>query len=220
MNFVNEDTRHFLEELKQKPGVLGVLLFGSWAQGNNRPDSDVDLVVILKEGYKRAVEYRNRQVFEIIYTTADAAFEYWSVHRDDGASLWEVAKILHDKDGTMQRLEGRVKELLSAGKKPIETSELGHLRFDIEDQLKYVEIISDSDPTTANLMLTSKVNALAELFFDIRQMWTPAPKQRLAIIREIDPDFHSLLQQLFREQVALNDRLQIARRMVPRVFDR
>jgi predicted nucleotidyltransferase len=32
--------------LKQKSEVLGVILFGSWARGNNRPDSDVDLVVI------------------------------------------------------------------------------------------------------------------------------------------------------------------------------
>ena len=58
----------FVEDLKKRSDVLGIILFGSWARGNNRPDSDVDLVVILKEGFRRTVEYRGSQAFEIIYT--------------------------------------------------------------------------------------------------------------------------------------------------------
>jgi predicted nucleotidyltransferase len=50
VRIMNQETETFLEELKQKPEVLGVILFGSWARGNNRPDSDVDLVVILTNG--------------------------------------------------------------------------------------------------------------------------------------------------------------------------
>lgn len=47
---MNTDTKQFIEELKGRSDVLGVIMFGSWARGNNRPDSDVDLVVILTEG--------------------------------------------------------------------------------------------------------------------------------------------------------------------------
>ncbi len=72
---MNEATQKFLEELKQQSEVLGVIMFGSWARGNNRPDSDVDLVVILTEGYRRTVEQRDGQDFEIIYTTEKGAFE-------------------------------------------------------------------------------------------------------------------------------------------------
>lgn len=36
---MNKETQTFLEELKQRSDVLGVILFGSWARGNNRPDS-------------------------------------------------------------------------------------------------------------------------------------------------------------------------------------
>ena len=38
---MNQETQNFVEELKKKPDVLGVILFGSWARGNNRSDSDV-----------------------------------------------------------------------------------------------------------------------------------------------------------------------------------
>ena len=106
---MNEATQKFLEELKQRPDVLGVIMFGSWARGNNRPDSDVDLVVILTEGYRRTVEHRNGQPFEIIYTTEKGAFDYWESHKDDAAGLWEVAKILYDKNGAIEQLKNKIR---------------------------------------------------------------------------------------------------------------
>src|SRR3989338_1050999 len=105
---MNEQTQKFLGELKQRPDVLGVIMFGSWARGNNRPDSDVDLVVILTEGYRRTVEHRNGQPIEIIYTTEKGAFDYWEGHKDDAAGLWEVAKILYDKDCSIEQLKTRI----------------------------------------------------------------------------------------------------------------
>lgn len=215
---MNGETEKFVEELKQRPDVLGVIMFGSWARGNNRPDSDVDLVVILTEGYRRTVEHRNGQAFEIIYTTEKGAFHYWESHKDDAAGLWAVAKILFDKDGTIERLQTKITEVLNAGKKPIEEYQLGQFRFDAEDQLKYVDSILASDPTTANLILTNKVFALTELFFDIRQIWTPAPKQRLAEIQKISPDFYALLKEFYQEQITLKNKLETAQKIVPLVF--
>lgn len=217
---MNEETQKFLDELKQRPDVLGVIMFGSWARGNNRPDSDVDLVVILTEGYRRTVEHRNGQPFEIIYTTEKGAFDYWEGHKDDAAGLWEVAKILYDKDGTITQLQTKIKEVLDAGKKAIDEYQLGQFRFDSEDQLKYVESILASDPTTANLILTNKIFTLTELFFDIRQMWTPAPKQRFAKIKEISQEFYSLLEQFYQAQITLNSKLELAKQIIPVVFQK
>lgn len=215
---MNQETQNFVEELKKRQDVLGVILFGSWARGNNRPDSDVDLVVILTHGYRRTVEYRDKQAFEIIYTTEKGAFDYWESHKDDAAGLWEIAKILFDKDGTIERLKNNIKEVLNAGKKPMDEFQLGQFRFDAENQLKYVESVLASDPTTANLILTNKIFALTELFFDIRQMWTPAPKQRLERIKEISPDFYSLLQQFYQEQLSTREKLFVAKKIIPITF--
>lgn len=217
---MNSETGIFLEELKQRPDVLGVILFGSWARGNNRPDSDVDLVVILTEGYSRTVEHRNGQAFEIIYTTEKGALDYWESHQDDAAGLWEVAKILHDKDGAIERLQNKIKEVLDAGKKPIDEPQLGQLRFDAEDQLKYVESVLANDPTTANLILTNKIFALTETFFNIRQMWIPAPKQRLAKIRNISPEFYSLLETFYQEPTDLKAKLETGKKIVPIIFEK
>lgn len=216
---MNNDTQELLEGLKSRPDVLGIILFGSWARGNNRIDSDVDLVVILTKGFRRTVEYKNTQAFEIIYTTEQLAFEFWASHKDDCASLWEVAKVLYDKDRTIERLQTKVEELLKVGKKPYDQWHLGQVRFDVEDLFRYVEHELSYDPVTANLLLYNKVFALTEAFFDLRQQWTPAPKQRLAKIKKVSMEFYALLEQFYRDDVAIEDKLQIARKMIPVVFN-
>jgi len=215
---MNKETEQFLEELKQRTDVLGVIMFGSWARGNNRSGSDVDLVVILTDGYRRTVEYKGEQAFEIIYTTEKGAFDYWESHKDDAAGLWEVAKVLYDKDGTTQRLQEKTREALKTGKKPIDAFQLGQFRFDAEDTLRYLESIVESDPTTANLILTNKIFALTELFFDIRQLWTSAPKQRLVKIKEIKPELYDLLKEFYKDRQSLPTKLEVARKIIPLVW--
>ncbi len=215
---MNEATNKFIQELKLRDNVLGIILFGSWARENNRLDSDVDLVVILDNGYQRTVEKREGQIFEIIYSTAESALDYWKSNRDDCAGLWEVAKILYDKDGTVKKLQSEVELLIKQGKKSMNVLQLGQLRFDAEDQIKVSGLLFDEDPTTANFILTNKVFALTSLFFDIRQLWTPAPKQRLEKIKEIKPELYSALHNFYYDGEAFKSRLDSAKKIVDLVF--
>ncbi len=215
---MNDATKNFVTELRARSEVLGVILFGSWARGNNRPGSDVDLVVILTEGYQRTVERHEGQVFEIIYTTEKGALDFWATHLDDAAGLWEVAKTLYDKDEVVVRLRERAQELLTKGKGAINDLQKAQLRFDAEDVFGYVESIHETDRTTANLMLANKVFALTELFFDLRQEWTPAPKQRLAIIADRSKPFHSLLSDFYDTHTEFAEKISLVRQMVPIVF--
>lgn len=52
---MNSTAEQFIAELREDPNVLGVLLFGSWARGNQREDSDIDLIVIVRDGFRRVV---------------------------------------------------------------------------------------------------------------------------------------------------------------------
>jgi predicted nucleotidyltransferase len=219
MNEIPDFIEDFVSEQKNDLNVLGVILFGSWARGNNRPDSDVDLVVIWKEGFRRSAEERKGRMFEIIYTTEKSAFEFWENNKNDGANLWSVAKILYDKDGDVEKLKEKTNEMLQKGKKEIDEFQKGQFRFDAEDQLKYAEYIYKEDQTTANLILNNKVFALTELYFDLRQEWTPAPKQRLNEIKNVSPEFHKLLEDFYNEEVQFTEKLKIAKNIVSIVFE-
>jgi hypothetical protein len=126
--------------------------------------------------------------------------------------------VLYDKHGTIERLQTKVEEMLKAGKKPYDQWQLGQARFDAEDLLRYVEHELSNDPVTANLLLYNKVSALTEVFFNLRGQWIPAPKQRLSKIKHASMEFYTLLEQFYRDDVALEDKLHIARKMLPIIF--
>jgi len=198
--------------------VLGVIMFGSWARGNNRPDSDVDLVIILTEGYRRTVEYKNGQAFEIIYTTVKGAVEFWQIKKDDCADLWAVAKILYDKDGTMVELKKQAEEIIKVGKKPVDQYQKGQFEFSIKDELVAIKSIAEKDPTTASLVISKTALLLTELFFDFRQMWTPAPKQRLIKLKVISPELYKLFEEFYSTPV-LKNKIELIEKITPLVFE-
>src|SRR5262245_20263022 len=101
----DEKLHKFVEQLQEDQNNLVVILFGSQARGDSTEESDIDLVVIVKEGYKRAAEYFDSQAFEIIYTTEAGALEYWRANMHDAVGLWRVGKVLFDRDGTGERLK-------------------------------------------------------------------------------------------------------------------
>lgn len=216
---MNEQTKTFLEGLKNRQDVVGVILFGSWARGNNRPNSDVDLVVILEDGYQRCVENRDGQVFEIIYTTEKGAFDFWESNKNDAFGLWSIAKILFDRDGRIQALKERITAVLEQGKKEINSLQLEQFKFDAVDLTNYVDEIGATDPLTAKVLIFNKVFALTEMFFDVRKMWTPAPKQRLAKIKELSPTFYELLDKFYNENTTLSERVAITKQIITIVFE-
>jgi hypothetical protein len=207
-----------VEALQADPNVLGILLFGSWARGNNRPDSDVDLLVIVREGFKRTVEYRDGQVFEITYTTEQGASQYWHSAPDDAVELWSIATMLFDRDGTIARLKRMGQAIQDQGKAAMEPDRYAHAQFDMRDQLRAVEKLAASDQITARLILSTKIVQLTELYFDLRQLWTPPPKQRLEILMRNDRAVYDLVVAYY-EEASLPRQITIARALFDAVFD-
>ncbi|MCA9362928.1 nucleotidyltransferase domain-containing protein [Candidatus Kaiserbacteria bacterium] len=216
---MNEATENFLEELKADDNVIGVLMFGSWSRGNNRDDSDVDLLILVQNGFKRTVTERDGQMFELIYTTPDAALKYYKEHLDDTYGLWSVAKTLYSKDSVVETLQTSVDELLSKGKPEIPPVQQEQILFDKRDKLKYIKSIYCEDPTTSNLMLFNTTLELTEVFFDLRQEWTPAPKQRLQRINELNETFATQLREFYLESTATEKRWELLGEMTNLIFN-
>lgn len=216
---MNTAIQKFIEELKNQPNIFGVVLFGSQARGNNRPDSDVDLLVIQEEGFRRAVEYRDGQNFEIIYTTPELTLKFWQDKKDDCYNLWSVAKVLYDKDGTIEKLKAQAEAMIKDGKAKMDESQRGQLQFSAMDEIAAVESLAGKDEVAANLLLNHVVFTLTTQFFDLRQLWTPAPKQRVEKIKELKPQMHTELVKFHQAETTIQDNIATARRMVSLTFE-
>lgn len=215
---MNTIAQQYIAELQSNPNVLGIILFGSWARGNNRPNSDVDLLIIVQHGFKRTVEYRAGQVFEITYTTEAGAIAYWQSHPDDAVELWDIAKVLFDRDGTVTRLQQVGNELKQWGRPALTGDQYEHSKFNAHDQLRAIAALAQSDPPTARMLLANHVFQLTELFFVTRQLWVSPPKQRLATIKNINHNLYDLIVRYYAEH-SLFEQITIVQSIVAIVFD-
>ena len=213
-----EKLERFTERLVADEDVLAIIIFGSKARGNSRPESDIDLVVILKDGYKRAVEYLDDQAFEIIYTTERKALEYWQSNKHDAIGLWNIAKVLFDRDGTGKRLEEFGSQLCKEIPPEVSASMLEHFRFDFQDSQRAIKEIMGDDPATASLLLHKKISDLINLYFDLKRIWRPAPKQLLGQIRAQNAELGKMLEDFYTAE-KLSHRIVTAEKVGIQILD-
>jgi predicted nucleotidyltransferase len=214
---VQEKLHAFVDGLTRRDDVLAVVLFGSRARGDARPDSDIDLLVILRDGFRRSAEYVDGQAFELVWVTERGALEFWGANPEDAVALWQVAKVLYDRDGTGARLRRYGEEVCAMKPPHIAPESISHLQFDAEDTVRAVAGIGESDPATAALVLHLKIAQLTETFFRLRGAWPPPPKQRLAALRQQNAALATLLERFYAAH-DLAVQIDLARLVVARVF--
>lgn len=195
MNTITVDK--FIEEIKKNPDTRGILLFGSYARGDQRPTSDVDVLVITKEGAWRDVEERDGQMFEMVYASLELAKDFYRKNPNDAVQQWTDGKIVYDPEGVMEELKQFIFEIRDKGREALTEKQVHHFKFEKEDKIKAAEYLQNTDLATASLYLQALCQELVELYFELNQQWTPAPKQRLPYMRKSDPDMAKMFDELF-----------------------
>jgi hypothetical protein len=71
---------------------------------------------------------------------------------------------------------------------------------------------------TANLILSIKITALIEVYFDTIKKWRPAPKQILSEIKSRNSKLHSYFVQLFSDHITFSRKVSVASRIVIAIF--
>src|SRR5436190_5833828 len=102
---MNEAIQRFVDELAADPAVRGVILFGSHARGNARPDSDADLAILVeRDQFEMGFAERDGQKFELIRLSEGIAVRHFTGNRDQAADFSRVAEVLYDPDGAAARV--------------------------------------------------------------------------------------------------------------------
>jgi predicted nucleotidyltransferase len=216
--FYMDILNQFLEELKADPMVRSVILFGSQARGDARQDSDIDLIVVCNLT-RRGVEERDGQMFEIVYVTEQEAGAFYTNNKDNCVRTWESAKILFDRDGSAERLQNIARGIKNTGKEKCTGDTLIHARFDALDLLRALSVTSVHDETTALFLLYGKISDLLTLYFDVRGLWTPAPKHLLQALQKQDTVLHGLVTSMYRTDIPVLQKIALAQEVIERVFD-
>jgi hypothetical protein len=215
---VDPEIRHLVDDLRRRPEVLGAALFGSVARGDARPDSDVDVFVLVKDGTWRDVEQRGQRHVEFVFSSPEGTRAFGERRPDEYVKMWQDARILFDKQGQMAELRQAAEDLRARGKPLPDQRSIRHRQFDAEDQLRGVRGLRAADLPAAALVLHRHVTALTELFFDVAGEWTPPPKERLKRIRELNPAVAEAFDR-FYVLSDLDEQIQAAEQVVLTLFE-
>jgi predicted nucleotidyltransferase len=216
---MNEAIQRFVDELAADPAVRGVILFGSHARGNARPDSDADLVILVeRDQFEMGFAERDGQKFELLRWSEAVAIRYATDNPDNAADFWQVAEILHDPDGAAARLRDYAAEMLAEGKPPMDEPRRAWSRWASDDRLDAAAGIAEDDPAAARMVLHERVIDLTATFFDVRGEWTPPTKRRAGRIADLDPGLHGLLTAFYTDGTSFAEQLALARQMLPLIY--
>ena len=104
------------------------------------------------------------------------------------------------------------------GKEKMTENAIKHAVFDAEDMLKAIQEIYKAEPVTAVYLLHKKVTELMKSYFDVKGLWTPAPKQILEVLKQVDEELYTLIQEFYKSNKGFDEQLDVARNIVIKVF--
>lgn len=214
---MNRPIELFIEDLGNRPDVLGVAVFGSAARGDGRPDSDIDLFILTNGLERRAVERIGDTNLEIVYTSEEGAKSFAFKRMDSFVNMWRDAKVLLDKSGGMARLKQFANETEVNGKKGLEGWKIKHTEFDMRDSFNAIISLATSDPATTEMYLNRSVFNLLQFYFDLRKIWTPSPKKQLTWLRENDAETAKKFDD-FYTATSQEEKLKIAKDLIEYIF--
>jgi len=203
-----ESINRFIKQRKMRGGISAVLLYGSYARGTQHANSDVDIMFIVDQGFKRECVVQDGLLFEIIEETSSNVYIFWQKNLDEDRhwNLWKDVKVLYDRDGEGKEIVNRALSLLTE-RQPWSRDELQMRSLIMQFKIKSIRHVSQSDPCTAALLHVESVRALMENWFQIRGRFIPSSKEIFAIFAEEDPILSGLLTEFYVDQIDLDTRL-------------
>ena len=205
MDSVEDTIVATVARLAETPGMDGLLLVGSTATGTRRPNSDIDIVVLIADDADWPKPFRDggREVFfdsasrqiEVSYTTIRRACEVMRAEALAGRP-WRAESFAHSRAvGTCGErslaLVAEARTILDAGPPTIDDGERRWLCFEAWNHRKDAEDHQD-DPATANLLANAAFDTMTRLLFWMENRWQPHPKGLLPALADSGPEFHAL----------------------------
>lgn len=216
---LNQEYQQMLGVLNKDVSITGIILSGSWARGNNRPDSDIDLVIIKNNGgFKRRIEKINQQYFEIVENSPEGSIDFWKNNLDDSKRFWDIAIIVKDQAGFLEKSKIELQKIYEQGKKPLSNWQFEHLKFDYFDSTRSFRAKSQVSLEETKLLLYPKLLNALEAYFNIKGIWTPAPKQLLANIKKVDIELYNKVLAFYNTE-ELTEQIDIFESMLEYIFE-
>jgi hypothetical protein len=202
--------RELADVLATRHRGYAVILYGSRARGTHRPDSDVDLLLVRREGGNTRDVRSWRGVQVDAFISEESGLE---PERDSGLLRIRQGRLLRDETGFGAHLIQKAQEVFARGPVPLPPEELKALRVWCHKMLQRVAG-REANPVQADYRRVSFLTELLPLYFQARARWFLGPEESLRALAVEDPRTH----EAFARALAPEASLEVLERLVCRVL--
>jgi hypothetical protein len=204
--------------LRQEVDPVGVVASGSIVRGNPGPSSDLDLVVLHGQPWRRRVQrWFNGTPVELFFNSEDWLNHCIRAEAAEGrpvmAHMLATGTLLLDGDGRMAALCHLSRRVLEGGPN-LSANALLRDRYAaatlVEDALDFGAV----DSADARRLRALAVDALARHEHLRHNRFLPRPKERLSLLSQASPGLGNLLARALSESSAAADALREAAEQV------
>lgn len=196
------DLEPLVSQLKQRAGVLGVVLLGSLARGEGRASSDIDLIALMAPGQPQQVEafsYGGRPTEVFLVSEADIRAALAGRLAARTIAIWHGGRVLHDTDNRLAALLAEIEERYRRGRPAMSEEERVYTRFELSHLRGLLgENAAEPSPraqASYRLLVAMAVRMATEALLAHERRWPVGLRSTLAALESIDRESAALAQQ-------------------------
>ena len=211
----------FINHLKLKEDIIGIVQYGSRDYTNMSPGGDYDLNIIIDEDVETQIAGLHLHINSIpvdcgIISVKDL---YYDESPSDFHSLLARSKVLFDRNGLLSKQLIKIKEKWKLNIKPIQEGELSFSRFITQHVVDKFENRLYENEVYTRIFLSENVFTLLETYMKINELDPYNYKNALEIMKNQDNDTYILFEEYVKNH-DLNRLLSITKELNSKVFSK
>jgi hypothetical protein len=216
-----ETLEAFINHLKSKKNILGIVEYGRREYTNMSPGGDYDLNIIIDKNIKTQIAGVHLHINSIpvdcgIISVNDL---YYDESPSDFHSLLAQSKVLFDRDGLLSAQLIKIKEKWKLNIKPIPEGELSFRRFITQHVVDKFENRLFENEVYTRIFLNENVFTLLETYMKINELDPYNYKIALEIMEKQDKDTYILFEKFVKNH-DLDKLLSITKELNNKVFSK
>ncbi len=201
------------EYLVEKYRPLAIILHGSRARGNNRPHSDWDVDLLVKQDTPTEQSLVEGEAIDVIALRSDVSDD---LIRDSIGNAFQTAKVLFDTGDIGADFVERVRRLAAQGF-TLKPAEYQSKKYFLYRTLNRLIDAGDSNPIVFDYQLGKFIERAVNYAFQVNNKWSRSVYEAVGDIRENYPELYKELS-IITSNVSDAEKIESAKRIYELIF--
>lgn len=205
------------------PELLGILLVGSLAYGIPRPQSDIDLFVVIRPPWRqRRTLFIDGVEVEIFLNPAQQVrAEFRNTDSPATIAMFAQGRILFDPTGLVKHLVQEAQGIWQHPRPavPYGTYAYFSLRYTCVDLLKDAQDLLEVDKDAAGWVLFTALQSTLNAYYRIQRRWSVKPKYLLNNLEQRAPALAQLVRYILDGSAPLETRITVLESLIDQVLE-